>query len=153
MADNSASEEPVLHLEHFLPYRLNILAEAVSRGLSEIYSNRFGIAIPEWRVVATLGQFGRMTAKDIGNHSQMHKTKVSRAVASLEKAGYVQREVNQEDMRESFLTLTPSGSAMYQDLVPEAVSFSRTLADALSQEQQVQLDDILTRLQQAASRT
>lgn len=151
MADSHDPKDPVLHLENFLPYRLNILAEAVSRGLSEIYSQRFGIAIPEWRVVATLGQFGRMTAKDIGNHSQMHKTKVSRAVASLEKAGFVQREINQEDMRESFLTLTERGSAMYKDLVPEAMSFSRTLADALSKEQQAQLDDILSRLQKAAS--
>ena len=68
-----------IELEHFLPYRLNVVAEAVSRALARLYEKRHGISIAEWRVIATLGQYERMTAKDIGAHSRMHKTKVSRA--------------------------------------------------------------------------
>src|SRR5438105_1392237 len=74
-----------LKLEEFLPYRLNVVASLVSQALSRIYAERYGIGVPEWRVLVTLGQFGMMTGKSIGAHSHMHKTKVSRAVALLEK--------------------------------------------------------------------
>ena len=70
-----------LKLEEFLPYRLNVVASLVSQALSRIYADRYGIGVPEWRVLVTLGQFGMMTGKAIGSHSHMHKTKVSRAVA------------------------------------------------------------------------
>ena len=74
-----------LKLETFLPYKLNVVASLVSHALSRIYSERYGIGIPEWRVLVTLGQYGSMTGKAVGAHSHMHKTKVSRAVALLEK--------------------------------------------------------------------
>ena len=56
--------------------------------------------------LVTLGQFGVMTGKAIGAHTHMHKTKVSRAVALLEKRKLVVRRANRADMRESFLSLT-----------------------------------------------
>ena len=110
--------EPVLKLEEFLPYRLNVLAETVSLALSRIYSERYGIGIPEWRVIATLGQFDVVTAKDVGAHSHMHKTKVSRAVASLERKGFVTRKPNPDDLREAFLMLTHKGRSTYRELAP-----------------------------------
>ena len=73
-------EQQILELESFLPYRLNRLAESVSREFSKIYRDCFGLTRPEWRTLATLGEFGTITATAIGEHSSMHKTKVSRAV-------------------------------------------------------------------------
>ena len=58
-------------------------------------------------MLVTLGQFGMMTAKSIGIHSHMHKTKVSRAVALLESRKLVTRRANRADLREAFLSLTP----------------------------------------------
>lgn len=139
-----------LELENFLPYRLNVLAETVSQSLARFYESRFGIAIPEWRVVATLGQYSKMTAKDIGAHSRMHKTKVSRAVASLETKGLVERRPNIEDMRESFLELTPKGRRVYAELTPDALAFSRALVASLSPEEQEALERILERLTEAS---
>ena len=98
-----------LKLEQFLPYRLNVVASLVSQALSRIYADRYGIGVPEWRVLVTLGQFGMMTGKAIGAHSHMHKTKVSRAVAQLEKRKLVMRRANRADLREAFLALTPAG--------------------------------------------
>src|SRR5262245_29471419 len=95
-----------LKLEEFLPYRLNVCAALVSQALSRIYADRYRIGVPEWRVLVTLGQFGAMTAKAIGAHSHMHKTKVSRAVASLESRKLINRRVNRADLREAFLSLT-----------------------------------------------
>src|SRR3989304_7094263 len=75
----SADTDVALKLETFLPYRLNVCSNLVSQALSRVYAERYKIGVPEWRVLVTLGQFGLMTAKAIGTHSHMHKTKVSRA--------------------------------------------------------------------------
>src|SRR5262249_10543290 len=84
----------ILRLDDFLPYRLTVLASLTSQALSRVYSERYGIGVPEWRVLVTLGQFGMMTGKAIGAHSHMHKTKVSRAVAELERRRLVARRAN-----------------------------------------------------------
>ncbi|MEA3025019.1 MAG: hypothetical protein QOF91_304 [Alphaproteobacteria bacterium] len=120
-----------LKLEQFLPYRLNVVASLVSQALSRIYADRYGIGVPEWRVLVTLGQYGMMTGKAIGSHSHMHKTKVSRAVALLEKRKLVTRRVNRADLREAFLALTPAGRAMYDDLAPIALDFANRLSEVV----------------------
>ena len=121
-----------LKLETFLPYKLNVVASLVSHALSRIYSERYGIGIPEWRVLVTLGQYGSMTGKAVGAHSHMHKTKVSRAVALLEKRKYVARRSNREDMREAFLSLTPAGRDIYEELAPIALDFAKHVTEAIA---------------------
>src|SRR5687768_7146940 len=100
-ADEDAADSHVEHgdhaplkLEQFLPYRLNVVASVVSQALSRLYAARYGIGVPEWRVLVTLGQYGMMTGKAVGAHSHMHKTKVSRAVALLEKRKLLTRRAN-----------------------------------------------------------
>ncbi len=118
MPASRAGQEPLLALEEFLPYRLNRLADKVSREFSKIYADRHGLTRPEWRTLATLGQFGTMTATEIGAHSSMHKTKVSRAVSALEKRKWLARGIDPLDRRLEHLTLTRAGHAAYRDLVP-----------------------------------
>ena len=86
-------------------HRLNVLSSLVSQALTSVYG-QFGIGIPEWRVLVTLGENGVMTGKAVGAHTHMHKTKVSRAVAQLEQRKLISRRANRADMRESFLSLT-----------------------------------------------
>lgn len=83
-------------------------------------------------MVVTLGQHGVMTAKAIGAHTHMHKTKVSRAVALLEKRRLIARRANREDMRETFLSLTSAGRSMYEEVAPHALEFARRLTEILS---------------------
>ena len=124
--------EPPLRLEAFLPYRLVLIANLVSEALSHIYNERFGFGIPEWRVIATLGQFGTITAKQVGNHTHMHKTKVSRAVAHLARRRYVRRRTNDKDKREEHLTLTAQGRAVYEQIAPMAIAFAQHLFDDIA---------------------
>ncbi len=121
-----------LKLEQFLPYQLNVVASLVSQALSRVYARRYGIGVPEWRVLVTLGQYQVMTAKAIGGHTHMHKTKVSRAVALLEKRRLLARRANREDKREAFLSLTAAGRAMYEELAPHALDFAARLTEILT---------------------
>jgi DNA-binding MarR family transcriptional regulator len=140
------TDPAALKLEEFLPYQLNVCANLVSHALSRIYGERHKIGVPEWRVLVTLGQYGMMTAKAIGGHSHMHKTKVSRAVALLERRKLVSRRANREDMREAFLSLTPAGRDIYDELAPMALDFARQLMDAVDIADRPALDRALKKL-------
>ena len=144
-ASARAAETP-LKLDEFLPYRLNVCAALVSQALSRIYADRYKIGVPEWRVLVTLGEFGMMTAKAIGSHSHMHKTKVSRAVALLERRKLVARQVNRDDLREAFLSLTPAGRDVYNELAPTALDFARQLLDTVDAADRAALDRALRKL-------
>ena len=126
--------EAPLKLDEFLPYRLMVVASLTSQALSRIYVDRYGIGVPEWRILVTLGEFQTMTAKAIGAHSHMHKTKVSRAVRVLERRKLVARRENNADRRESFLSLTSAGRAIYHDLAPGALEFARQLFETIAPE-------------------
>jgi DNA-binding MarR family transcriptional regulator len=139
-------DEAPLKLEHFLPYQLNVVSSLVSQALSRVYARRYGIGVPEWRVVVTLGQHGVMTAKAIGAHTHMHKTKVSRAVALLEKRRLIARRANRDDMREAFLSLTAAGRSMYEEVAPHALEFARRLTDILSPSDREAFDRALKQL-------
>ncbi len=143
--------EIVLKLEEFLPYRLNVCASLVSQALSRIYADRYKIGVPEWRVLVTLGEFGMMTAKAIGHHSHMHKTKVSRAVALLERRKLVIRRANRADLREAFLSLTPAGQDIYSELAPTALAFAEKLMESVDAADRPALDRALTKLTQRSA--
>ena len=145
------SGEPPLRLETFLPYRFNVLSALVLRALGHIFNERYGIAIPEWRVIATIGQFGTLTAKQIGAHSHMHKTKVSRAVATLERRNLIARRSNKADLREAFLSLTEEGMAIYRDIAPTALEFGERMIADLEPAEQAMLDTVLAKLTERVS--
>jgi DNA-binding MarR family transcriptional regulator len=140
-----------LRLEEFLPYRLNVVSSLTSQALSSIYAERYRIGVPEWRVLVTLGQYGVMTGKAVGAHSHMHKTKVSRAVALLERRKLVARRANKADMREAFLSLTPGGRAIYDELAPIALEFVARLGKDLAPADRQTFERVLTLLIERAA--
>jgi DNA-binding MarR family transcriptional regulator len=125
-------DQAPLKLEQFLPYQLQVVSTLMAQALSRIYARRHQLGIPEWRVLVSLGQFGWMNGKAICTHTHMHKTKVSRAVAMLERRRLIARRANRADMRESLVSLTATGRAIYEELAPDAVAFSRRLTEILT---------------------
>ena len=150
MAARSAARkeglEPQVVLERFLPYRLNVLASLTSNALAQIYAERFGLSIPAWRVVATLGQYENRTARDIAAHGVMHKSTVSRAVSALEHRGLIVRRPNQDDRREELLALTSEGRDIYEALAPQALAFEERFVSVLTSEEQETLVSLIDRL-------
>ena len=132
MASRVDRRPETLVLAEFLPFRLNRLSEAVSRNLSEIYRVRCGLDIPDWRVLVTVGQRQGCTARYIAASSRMHKTRVSRAIASLEQRALLERSPNAADTRELPLRLTKAGRKLYAALVPLALERERALFSCLT---------------------
>jgi DNA-binding MarR family transcriptional regulator len=144
------AHKSLLQLEGFLPHRLNVLSSLVSQALTQVYA-RYGIGIPEWRVLVTLGQFGVMTGKAVGARTHMHKTKVSRAVAQLEARKFVARKANRADLREAFLSLTPTGRSVYEELAPRAQEFTDKLSEVVSASDRAAFDRAVALLTQRSA--
>lgn len=118
-------------LEQFLPYLLNQAAEATSRSFEKIYSAKYGMTRTQWRVMANLGKFGAMTAKDICNISHIEKTKVSRAIVALEECKFLKRQVSSNDRRAENLSLTKIGQRTFKELGQRALDYDRQLRNQL----------------------
>jgi DNA-binding MarR family transcriptional regulator len=121
-----------LQLLDFIPFRLNRLASEISQRLSEIYRERFGLDIPEWRILATLGAHRYCTAQYVADSTRMHKTRVSRAAAQLAGRGLLRRSHSAADGREVLLRLTPKGRRLYAELVPLALRREKELMACLA---------------------
>src|SRR6185295_4793135 len=96
-AKSTAAER--LILERFLPYRLSILSNRVSRAIAARYAKTFDLTIPEWRIIAVLGRRPGLTAKEVAEATEMDKVAVSRAVAKLTTSRRISAEAHDEDGR------------------------------------------------------
>lgn len=151
---NSATEaKQRLDLDHFLPYRLSVLSNRVSGAIARQYSDRFGLSIPEWRVMAVLGQNSApgLSARDVAARTAMDKVQVSRAVANLAQHKRVQRQADPSDGRITRLSLTPKGRAIYDEIAPLALHLEELFLAALSPEERATLDRLMVKLGRQAS--
>ena len=139
-----------LRLQDFLPYRLAVTSNLVSRRIAEAYQSRFGISIWEWRVIAILGEGEGMTAQELADSAAMDKVSVSRAVKNLVGRGVVARAAHASDGRSRLLTLTEAGRTTYQDIAPVALAEEAAMLAGLSETEVTQLADLLDRVRRAA---
>lgn len=136
-----------LDLPSFLPFRLNQLAAEISGRLSTIYAERFGLDIPQWRVLATLVDRDGATAQEIVESTRTHKSTISRAVQALTERGLVSADADGDDARSRRLILTAAGKAMMDKIVPLAKRFEQGLLRSLGGAESRQLVDSIAALE------
>jgi DNA-binding MarR family transcriptional regulator len=119
----------------------------VSKLVARTYAERFGLSIPEWRVLAHLGRSTGLSAKAIGEQTAMDKVKVSRAVARLSARRLVRREINPLDQRAVLLALTPAGRGIYESVVPAALDMERTIFEEFKPSEVAQFARMLERIE------
>jgi DNA-binding MarR family transcriptional regulator len=140
-----------LQLSRFLPYRLSVLTNVVSTAIAGAYAERFGLSIPEWRVMAVLADTPHLSAAEVAQHTAMDKVAVSRAVASLLRAKRIQRRMARADRRRSVLRLSAAGERVYAQVVPFALAYEKDLIEPLSSDERVTLDKVLRVLMDRAT--
>ena len=137
-------------LDGFLPYRVSVLANTISSDLARRYADRFGVSIPEWRIMAVLGSESEHSAVDLVARTRMDKVAVSRAVARLRKHGHVKRRGHPGDGRRSILALTARGRRTYERIVPEALGYEAELLALLDPKERRALDHLISHLDDVA---
>jgi len=144
------SSGELLILEDFLPYRLSILSNRVSRAIAARYAKAFDLTIPEWRIIAVLGRRPGLTAKEVAEATEMDKVAVSRAVARLVASRRVAARADRDDARKQVLTLTREGESVHARIAPIALASEQKLLSAIGAEERRQLDRLIDRLLEAA---
>jgi DNA-binding MarR family transcriptional regulator len=142
----SVPNKPELDLDRFMPYRLSVLTNRVSSAIARHYSERFNLSIPEWRVIAVLGQNPGLSAREVAGRTAMDKVQVSRAVSSLLAARRLTREAHASDGRVAHLSLSAKGRAIYEEVVPLALGLEKRLLSVLTAGERDMLDRLLTKL-------
>lgn len=136
----------LLRLAAFLPYRLSFTSNAVSEMIASRYQARFGLSVPEWRLIAVIGEQKRITQQEICRITRMDKVTVSRAAMALTNRKLVERQDNPADKRSHLLLLSKAGAALYADIVPRAAAMERSVFACLSASERTQLMNLLGRI-------
>jgi DNA-binding MarR family transcriptional regulator len=139
-----------LDLAGFVPYQLSIASNAVSDRIARHYRTRFGLKIPEWRLLAVLGQGDPLTQRDLVGATRMDKVTVSRASAALVDRGLIARAASDLDGRSHHLMLTDAGATLYAEIAPAALAMESALLAGLSVSEREILSLLLHRLRDAA---
>jgi DNA-binding MarR family transcriptional regulator len=134
-------------LDLFLPYRLAHASERISLEFAQHYKRRYQMTRPEWRTLAALGSVGPMTATEIGVHSKMHKTKVSRAVRALELRRWLKRTQSETDRRVEQIELTALGRKCYLELTHLAERYQESLIRSLGKQTVQKLEAALSAIE------
>ena len=139
-----------MNLQHFFPYRLARLAEAVSQATAQVYNARFELTRDEWRVLAALAEMGEVKTAAVMESSTLDKMRVSRALARLERDGLVGRADDPGDGRGYLVRLLPPGLAVYRKIVPMVLAREEFLLAELNPAERAVLDKALNSVLQRA---
>jgi len=148
--EETAARKRRLDLFHFVPFRLNRLAAEVSSALSGEYQTRYGLDIPEWRVLATLGfRNDACSAQYIAQCTRTHKSTISRAVTALMERQLVERVENADDRREFRLRLTRKGKTLYEELIPRLLRKEQEILSCLTVQERKDFAALLGKIEQS----
>ena len=146
--ENASKKGTTLDLFRFVPFRLNRLAAEVSAALSSEYQERYGLDIPEWRVLATLGfRNEACSAQYISHCTRTHKSTISRAVTALLARQLVERVENKDDRREFALRMTRKGNALYEALIPRLKRREQEILSCLSAQERKDFARLLGKIE------
>lgn len=133
-------------LADFLPYLMSVTTNAVSDLIAGQYQARYGLRIPEWRVMAVLGDAGARTQRELVDATRMDKVAVNRACKELETRGLVTRSPNSRDGRSHHLDLSPAGKAMHAEIMPHALDIERRLFETIGSAERAHFKTLLARI-------
>jgi DNA-binding MarR family transcriptional regulator len=139
-----------LQLDAYLPYRLSVASNAVSTLIARAYHDRFGLTVPQWRLICVLKEDGGLTQGQIVTRTVMDKVTVSRAAQGLLKRHLVSRVEHQVDGRSHVLALTAEGTNLHAQIAPLALAYETALIAGLAPDEVTLLRRLLERLQTAA---
>lgn len=139
-----------LNIDQFLPYRLSVASYAVSGRLASEYQSRFGLKVPEWRLMAVLGEGKPLTQRELVAATRMDKVTVNRAAKGLADRRLIARQAHEADGRSHHLELTAAGQSLYDEIVPATLAMEARLESHLSDAERTTLMALLTKMTTAA---
>ena len=145
MAANTSTAQASA-LERFLTYRLHLISKLTDKASSDAYMNELGLPVGAARCLAAIGSFAPLSIKELATHANLNKAQASRATQALLAQGYVFKEDNEQDARGVVITLTPSGQAIWQQIMQILERRNKEVFGGLTEKERQQLGTILDKL-------
>jgi DNA-binding MarR family transcriptional regulator len=146
----SPQSEGGLRLDDYLPYRLSVASNAVSGLIARAYQDRFGLTVPQWRLICVLAEDGPLTQVQLVARTVMDKVTVSRAAQGLARRRLVSRAEHKADGRSHVLTLSAEGRRLHGEIAPLALAYEAALIAGLAPGEVALVKRLLVRLQGVA---
>ena len=127
-------------------FRLALVAKAIDRMTLRMLARTCSYSVSEWRVLSRLGTGQAATVRDIADSAWADRAEVSRAAASLERRGLLERRLNPNDRRAPILSCTAEGRKEYERILPERIAFHEALLKPLENWERAALDALLAKL-------
>jgi len=143
-AGRAAGEKLALH--EFIPYKLAVVANRLSQSIGSLFEKKYGIQIPEWRILMALHSCGPLAPNEVVDHTSMDKGRVSRAQRRLVELDLVIVRDDPRDGRRLVLFLTRKGAGMCAAIIPAARETEAWLLSVLPAGERRALDKALSRL-------
>lgn len=128
-----------LKLDDYVTYQVTVLAQMFGREAARVYSSKWGLSLPQARIMTVLGKLPGMSLRELTDQTQMDKGQISRVVTQMEADGLITRESDKNDGRRLILTLTPSGAKLHDQTIGTAESRQKAILSVLTREE---LDDL-----------
>ncbi|MPZ37101.1 MAG: MarR family transcriptional regulator [Rhizobiales bacterium] len=132
-------------------YRFSILAARQTRYLSEMYFQKFGLSVSQWKVLPIIGYYGPMSAKEVGERTSLEPEKVTRAVDQLVARGFVTRRPDAKDRRRVVLSLAAEGKNVFKQSEQLRGAIEEEFLSALRPKERVVFHQILDKLERRAT--
>lgn len=141
-----------LRLDDYLPYRLSVAANAVSRLIASAYEHRFHLSIAQWRLLASLADARiPLTQQTLCGRTVMDKVMVMRAAKGLLRRRLVRRLPHRHDKRSHHLALTQTGQRIFSAVEPLALEYEKQLLQPFRSQEIRALERMLRTLQAVAT--
>ena len=102
-----------IDLQQRTAYRFSLLAARQTRCLAEMYIQQFGLSVSRWKVLAIIGHYAPMSAKEVAERTSLEPVKVTRAVDGLVAQKFINRRRDPVDRRRVILSLSAKGTRVY----------------------------------------
>lgn len=145
--ENVLDRDPgTLTLDDYVTYKVTVLAQMFGREAARIYSSKWGLSLPQYRIMTVLSKLPGMSLRELTDQTQMDKGQISRVITQMEADGLITRESDENDGRRLILTLTPSGAQLFQQTIGTAESRQKAILSVLSREELDNLNATLSKL-------
>jgi DNA-binding MarR family transcriptional regulator len=141
------ARQPRVLLEDRLSYRCLYIATRITRHLAPTWQAEYGLSVTNWRVMAVIGRFEPISAKEVAARTSTEAFFVTRAIDRLVEQGYAERGVDPDDRRKLSLSLTKLGHTVHREIEAMINDVEAELLAGLDSQQKKQILEALSVLQ------
>ncbi len=139
-------------LSRFVTFRMSRVQAKLNAQATAILDRECGLSVIQWRTIAIVSILGETSPIAIARFGQLDKGLLSRKLKGLIADKLIKSRPDPRDQRSQLLSLTASGRAIYDRMLPIMQARQANLVAELSDAQQDAFLEALDKIERATER-